>query len=219
MKGCGRQQLRTPDRNTSAFALMFSQLLPIPCSDGRCREGSRSDGRTAGDDTAAAVPSGITVPTVHGLLAAGCDRDAPSRGAGAPAVGQWHRPAGPERGPDAPTPPRATDTSQGDRVGSEEGCIRTPRPLPWRSPLPGAAVPAVDEEESGQRNGGRHACRFVLNTPVRRELRREAGRRGGLSVAQLVRQLVEEIVSSWGAVRLGRSVWLPSRRTPRLLRT
>lgn len=94
--------------------------------------------------------------------------------------------------------PRATDTIRGARVGSEGGSIRTPRHLPWRSLDPDPAAPAADDEEPGRRNGGRHDCRLVLNTPVWRELRREAGRRGGLSVAQLVRQLVGEVVSSWG---------------------
>ena len=75
--------------------------------------------------------------------------------------------------------PRATNTIRGARVGSEGRSIRPPRHLPWRSPHPGPAVLTVDDEQPGRRNGGRHACRLVLNTPVWRELRREAGRRGG----------------------------------------
>ena len=100
----------------------------------------------------------------------------------------------------APRPrPRATDTIRGARVGSEGRSIRPPRHLPWRSPPPGPAVLTVDDEQPGRRNGGRHACRLVLNTPVWRELRREAGRRGGLSMAQLVRHLVGALGSSWGS--------------------
>ena len=149
MTDCGRQQLKTPEENTSEFALMFCRLLPIPCSDGRCREGSHGNGRTAGDDAETAVPSGIAAPTMHGLRAAGAGRDAPSRGAGATAMGQWHRPAAPERSPGAPTP-APCDGHHPGRAGGIRGALH---------PAPKAPAMAITPSGSCCADGRRRATR------------------------------------------------------------
>jgi hypothetical protein len=175
MTGFGRQQLRTPEGNPSEFALMFCRLLPIPCSDGRCREGSPGNGRPAGDAAAAAVPSGIAVPTMHGLLAAGAGRDAPSRGAGATAMGQWHRPAAPERSPGAPTP-APCDGHQPGRAGGIRGALH---------PAPQAPAMAITPSGSCCADGRRRATRTTqwgaACLPARTQYARLAGApaRGG----------------------------------------